>query len=738
MTVQPLRVLLLDDNPDDRSAVVRTLRREFFNLHVEQITDAESFERSLETGNFDVVITEHQLSWTDGLSALRTIKAAWPSRPVVMFTDAGSEEIAVAAMKAGMDDYLPKSPRNLEHLPAVIRVTTEQARHGQFPPNRNLRLLQSENQQSRTLTLLVEVSRIVATSLDVDTLLQDVAESIHRHFEYPAVRLFTLDDEGQTLVLRGYSGISADSPKSAAPEVRRQPIDQSTIACANHIGKSHVASETITDHPRPAGLVPAQAEVCIPILDAGSLIGVIELESNCEADFDERTLSLLETVADTVSIGLRNARLYEESQRRLQELTLLSRIPVGFGAGLNFDALISGTLKELHELVNADRTYFVTIDPETLTWERDHAQVAPGVESRVGLAGTFADMPVELKRLSTGKPFAVFDTTFDPRVDKTRDMYLSQGTQSTLLVPVQFGKRLYGALGCDYCRDKHVWRPDEIRLLEAVARQLELALDNLHLFEEVRLRADELAAALTRLEELDRLKDKFIQNVSHELRSPLAIVHGYVEMLQAGELGELQPEQRKPVAIIARRVRMLSDLVQDITLILEAEVSPPTSEAVRLDELAQVAVEDFQLAAEQAELALCVEIAPELPPVAGSPDYMRRVLDNLLGNAIKFTSAGGTITVRVWRQEEQVLLEVSDTGVGIPPHQLERVFERFYQVDRSIWQRYGGMGLGLALVKETVETYGGHVTVESQVGEGSTFTVMLPIITNSDFENAEL
>ena len=90
--------------------------------------------------------------------------------------------------------------------------------------------------------------------------------------------------------------------------------------------------------------------------------------------------------------------------------------------------------------------------------------------------------------------------------------------------------------------------------------------------------------------------------------------------------------------------------------------------------------------------------------------------------------------MRVWRQEEQVTLEVSDTGVGIPPDQLERVFERFYQVNHSIWQRYGGMGLGLALVKETVETYGGYVTVESQVGEGSTFTVTLPIVTNTDFE----
>jgi len=732
MTGQPLRVLLLDENPDDRSATMRALHREFPDLHVEQITDAETFERSLETGNFDVVITEYQLSWTDGLSALRTIKAARPSRPVVMFTDAGNEEIAVAAMKAGVDDYLPKSPGNLDRLPVMIRVIIGQTQHGQMAPNRNGRPPQPKNQQSRTLSLLVEVSHIVATSLNADALLKDVAESIGRHFGYPAVRLFTLDNEGQTLVLRGHSGTPANFPKSADPEVHQ---GQGITACANHTGKSHAVSDIITDHAyRPADPMPAQVEVCIPILDAGNLSGVIEVESDHETDFDERTLSLLETVADTVSIGLRNARLYEESQRRLQELTLLSRIPVGFGAGLNFDSLIDGTLKGLHELVNADRTYFVTIDPETLAWERIHAQAVPGIEPSVGLAGTFADMPVELNRLSTGKPFAVFDTMFDPRVDKTREMYQSQGTQSTLLVPVQFGKRLYGALGCDCCREKRAWRPDEVRLLEAVARQLELALDNLHLFEEVRLRAEELAAALNRLEELDRLKDKFIQNVSHELRSPLAIIHGYVEMLKAGELGELQPEQEKPVAVIARRVRMLSDLVQDITLILQAEVSPPTSEAVQLGRLAQMAAEDFQLVAEHAELTLRVEIAPELPPVAGSPDYMRRVLDNLMSNAIKFTPAGGTINVRVWRQEEQVTLEVSDTGVGIPPDQLERIFERFYQADHSIWQRYGGMGLGLALVKETVETYSGYVTVESQVGEGSTFTVTLPIVTNTDFE----
>jgi signal transduction histidine kinase len=198
-------------------------------------------------------------------------------------------------------------------------------------------------------------------------------------------------------------------------------------------------------------------------------------------------------------------------------------------------------------------------------------------------------------------------------------------------------------------------------------------------------------------------------------------------MLEAGELGELQPQHKKPIAVIARRARMVSDLVRDIMLILEAEISPPKPEPVRLGDLAHSAVEDFQVAAEQAHLTLRAEIAPHLSPVRASYSYLRRVLDNLLDNAIKFTPSGGHIIVRVRQDGQQVALEVIDTGIGIPSGQMERIFDRFYQVDGSAWRQYGGVGLGLALVKEIVRTYGGRVTVESQVGQGSTFTVLLPI-----------
>ncbi len=167
--------------------------------------------------------------------------------------------------------------------------------------------------------------------------------------------------------------------------------------------------------------------------------------------------------------------------------------------------------------------------------------------------------------------------------------------------------------------------------------------------------------------------------------------------------------------------------MDDIVLILEIEARSPVREPIALDELARSAIEDFRVAAQRAQLTLTADIAPDLPPVVVEALHVRRVLANLLSNALKFTPAGGAVSVRVWREDDQVILQVADTGIGIPPEQQTRIFERFYQVDGSIRRRYGGVGLGLALVQELVEAHGGRITVESEVGRGSAFTVTLPV-----------
>jgi len=295
-----------------------------------------------------------------------------------------------------------------------------------------------------------------------------------------------------------------------------------------------------------------------------------------------------------------------------------------------------------------------------------------------------------------------------------------------LCIPLIAGTELVGLYNLGARPSGRVYNREEIHLFYLLGQQAAVAVENARLYQKVQRQAAELADALAKLQQLDRLKSEFIENLSHELRSPMTIVRGYAEVLGSGELGELNPDQQQAVSVIVRRVRMLSEMVEDIMLILETEASRPQPQPVPLSDLAQSVVEDFQVEAERAMLTLRADIVPT-PPVAGNSISLRRVLDNLVTNAIKFTPAGGVVTVRVRLHESQVLLEVSDTGVGIPPDQQAHVFERFYQVKRGRGQRYSGVGLGLALVKEVTEAYGGQVSLRSQVGEGSTFVVSLPL-----------
>jgi two-component system phosphate regulon sensor histidine kinase PhoR len=151
-------------------------------------------------------------------------------------------------------------------------------------------------------------------------------------------------------------------------------------------------------------------------------------------------------------------------------------------------------------------------------------------------------------------------------------------------------------------------------------------------------------------------------------------------------------------------------------------------ERIALAPLIRTVIEDYDLEARQSGLCLKAEIAPDLPPIYGAPADLRRALANLLGNAVKFTPAGGTIALVVSEAEHSIVIQVSDTGIGIPREEHERVFERFHQVNGDPSQRSSGVGLGLALVKEIIEAHEGTVTVESEIGRGSIFSVILPII----------
>jgi CheY-like chemotaxis protein/two-component sensor histidine kinase len=226
--------------------------------------------------------------------------------------------------------------------------------------------------------------------------------------------------------------------------------------------------------------------------------------------------------------------------------------------------------------------------------------------------------------------------------------------------------------------------------------------------------------------EVDELHSIFIQTVAHELRTPVSIIHGYAEMLREGGLGQLAPEQQRAVTVIANRAIELRNMVERIGMVLAIETHAVASLPLSLSDLVARAVEEHSPMATEAGLALELHVAPDLPLMSGDPYLLEHAVECLLDNALKFTPQGGQIKVEVYTEPGWICLTVTDTGIGMAAEEMTQIFTPFYQVDGSTTRRYGGMGLGLSVAKAVVERHGGEITVFSQPGQGSRFTVRLP------------
>ena len=232
---------------------------------------------------------------------------------------------------------------------------------------------------------------------------------------------------------------------------------------------------------------------------------------------------------------------------------------------------------------------------------------------------------------------------------------------------------------------------------------------------------------VTDLKRLERVRQDFVANVSHELRTPLAAIKGYVEALRDGGLQD--PSQTKQfLRVIQRHSERMDKIVSDLLLLSEME-SPDRvlqKESLNLPEIIQAAVEAVRPMAEGKRQKIQVVPLEGIPPLRADSQKIHQVLINLLHNAISYTSEEGSITVGATPVPDGAEVSVTDTGIGIPPEDLSRIFERFYRVDKGRSRELGGTGLGLSIVKHIVEAHGGHVRVESKPGKGSRFTFFLP------------
>lgn len=233
---------------------------------------------------------------------------------------------------------------------------------------------------------------------------------------------------------------------------------------------------------------------------------------------------------------------------------------------------------------------------------------------------------------------------------------------------------------------------------------------------------------ITRYRKLEQMRSEFVANVTHELRTPLTSIRGFAETLLDGGALEEPETARNFVSIIKKESEHLGRLIDDILDLsrIESGKLKMRRETVNLAHLAKDTVGRLANKARSLGVNLVIEVAPGVPEIPGDPDRIAQVLLNLVDNALKYTPHGGSVTVSAADSGPHVSVSVADTGVGMPKSDLPRIFERFYRVDKARTRTTGGTGLGLSIVKHIVDAHGGTIGVESELGQGTTFTFLLP------------
>lgn len=306
----------------------------------------------------------------------------------------------------------------------------------------------------------------------------------------------------------------------------------------------------------------------------------------------------------------------------------------------------------------------------------------------------------------------------------------SHGIQSAFMIEIKYRGVSFGWLELHQCTHPRVWMEHEINFLEILVAHIGAALYQAELYQQER-------SAKQEAEEANRQKTKILSFVSHDFKNPLDSITRFVNILKKDQDDILSEKHRKLIDYIAEGVIQLRYMVTDILdkARLEEGRVIPMPERIELrpfiDELKPI----FNAMASQRNIQVCIEIQPELMEMHADPTHLRQILINLISNAVKYNRVNGNAFLRFYSSEnaQSVIIEVQDTGIGIPAEKISQLFIEYYRADLSSANPVEGSGLGLSFIKKLVELHGGRISIESEVGTGSLFKVMLPfsIITST-------
>lgn len=772
------KILLVDDEASNLELLHRTLYRDY---QVFQATNGpQALEILAQDQDIAVIISDQRMPLMSGTELLSVAATQYPDIIRIILTAYTDVEDLVEAINSGKVFKYVTKPWKTEELRTLVSQAVDT--HNVLKA-RTTELCRTLRQES----LLNAVINTIRSRTSEAEILQTIVETVGQIFDVSYCILRPLQEgrladewflyrnkKDKPQEVRGRrkeekAGTepaditsSLQSPQFSASEISdillAQTLWETTdILVINDVQTDEHFQEMSPEVAQRRQVYAAaniRSSLIVPLMFRTDLLAVLALHQCGQPRVwrdDEVQLGFM--VADQASLSLSQVRAYEQVQALAKREALINAITTSIRSSLNPKDIFAAITQQLGEALQVDGCalslwtendeYVQCVGlyekggSSLVRSERDHPSDALTEQtantdgftnerllprSVVPISGN----PVHQQLIATQKPVVIKDIQDIPELqtldvsicstDRTQEQFITP-SRALLVVPLLSDGKIIGSISLRHHHTPRRWLPSEVHLAEAVAAQAAIAVQQSRLYQTTRQQAE-------RLLELDRLKTEFFQNISHEFRTPLTLTIGPLESAVQHQK-DLPLEQAK---IALRNCRRLLRLVNQLLNLqrLDAGRMQPTFRPCNFIEFVEQTVETFRPYCEKKGLKLETSISP-CSPLYLDLEKFDKVLYNLLSNAMKFTNPPGSITVSVEQSGNYCMLRVKDTGIGIRNDQIPHLFERFRQAEGSVSRSYEGSGLGLALAKELVQIHGGQITVESVYGQGSTFTVWLPI-----------